>query len=280
MSGQIINQTRGEYDEMKARVNFSTLKHMARSPAHYRHARDVGGSDRDVLMRGRATHLAVFEPEKFQSDCVVYKGKTRRGKEWDEFSWEHCDKDVLTESMHASASGVAAAVRSCEMAQKYLVGGRYEVSCLWEHVTPAIHGVPGFQFGCRARLDVLLPNAIVDLKTCKDAQDEAFGRQMINLFGHVQAAWYSDAVLAITGKRLPYVWIASEAAAPYVTQVYVADDDTLELGRQHYRAWLDRLHVCTEEGRWPGYAESPMGLVVPRWAIPHSDEEVIEEEAA
>lgn len=276
----ITEQTRAEYDAIKDRINFSTLKHMARSPMHYLAAKKGGVSDRDVLVRGRATHMALFEPEKFREECVVFEGKVRRGKEWDSFLERNPDKEHLTVSMHESAVGVAAAVRACEMAQPYLVpGGQYEVSVLWNSAAPPLGGLPGYSFDCKARLDVLQPNAIVDLKSCRDAEQGAFGRQMFDLYAHAQAAWYSDAVAAITGKRLPYVWIASEAAAPYATQVFVADDQVLELGRQAYRGWLDRLNLCTRENRWPAYADNPLPLLIPKWAIPEG-EELLEEEAA
>lgn len=272
-TNSIAAQTRDEYDAIKDRINFSTLKHLARSPAHYKNALAGRSGDRDVLVRGRATHLAVFEPEKFRAECVVFPGK-RIGKEWDAFLARNPDKEHLTPRMHESAVGVAAAVRACAMAEKYLVPrGRFEVSAFWTFAVAALEGIPGFSFNCKARIDALLDDAIVDLKSCKDASPDAFGRQMINLNAHAQAAFYSDGVFAITGRRKPYVWIASEASAPYVTQVYEADDDVLELGRRAYTGWLEHLNVCTQENKWPGYAESPMRLVVPPWAIPDEDED-------
>ncbi len=285
----IVAQTRAEYDATKGRVNFSTIKHLARSPAHYWAALKAGAGDRDIFIRGRATHLAVYEPEKFRSDCVVFPGK-RAGKEWEAFVERNPDKEHLTSRMHESAVGVAAAVRACPMAAPYLVpSGRFEVSLFWTIAVPALAGIPGFSFDCKARLDALLDNAIADLKSCKDASPDAFGRQVINLYSHAQAAFYVDAVKAITGKLVPYVWIASEASAPYVTQVYEATPEVLELGRRCYRGWLDRLNVCEQERReaerlkqeyrWPGYADSPMALVVPPWAMP-DEEDVLEEEAA
>ncbi len=277
-NASIAAQTHAEYDALKGRINFSTLKQMARSPAHYKAALAAGVSDRDVLVRGRATHLAVFEPEKFRAECAVYEGKVRRGKEWDAFLERNPDKEHLTEAMHASAVGVAAAVRACPMAAQYLVPrGQFEATVLWKHTVPAVEALPGYELDCKGRIDALLEHAIVDLKSTRDAAPEAFGRQMIGLHAHAQAAFYSDGVLAATGKRLPYAWIASEASAPYVTQVYEATDEVLELGRRCYREWLDRLNACREINHWPGYAESPMGLVVPKWAIPQ-DEDIEEEE--
>lgn len=263
--------TREQYDA-ETRVNFSTLKHIAKSPAHYQEAkRNPLKPGRDVLTRGRATHLALFEPEKFLSDCATFD-KPRRGKEWDVFAEENAGKELLTRDMYESAVGVADAVRSCEMAQPYLRGAQLEVTVLHDHVVADLHGIPGYRVECKSRLDSLLFAAIADLKSCKDASPEAFGRQCFNLDGYVQAAWYVDAVKAATGRDVEYVWIASEATAPYVTQVYVAEPDLLQMGRERYMGWLDRLNVCRESDEWPGYAAAPMALVLPPWAHPSDDE--------
>lgn len=268
--------TREEYDAIPDRVNFSTLKWMEKSPAHYRHqltTRD--DKDTDARQRGRVVSMAVYEPERFRSECVVFEGKVRRGKEWDAFVDRNPDSEILTETMHETAVAIARSVRSCAMAAPYLSGGKGEQTLIWTHVVNPMGGLDGYRIRCKGRLDFIAnAGAIVDLKNSRDGSPEGFGRQCVNYGSHVQAAFYVDGYKAATGHTLPYVIVAVEPVAPFVAQVYAVPEEILELGREKYRGWLDRLNVCRQESDWPGYASAPMPLQLPRWAMPPEDESV------
>lgn len=265
--------TRAQYDAL-ARTNFSTLKHIGRSPLHFR-AQELRLDETDTNARklGRVRHLAIFEPEQFKAEVAVWRGGARRGKEWGAFEDAHPDKEIITESEYEAIVVLAHAVRSDATAAKYLQGGRSEVSVLWTQTAPALGGVPGYRFDCKGRLDFVGARAIVDLKSCKDASPPAFGRHVWNYKAHVQAAWYSDGYFAATGQRLPYVLIAVESAAPFAVQVYRVPEPIIELGRDEYRGWLDRLNFCRTENQWPGYADAELDLELPTWAMPSEGED-------
>lgn len=264
--------TREQYDALD-RVNFSTLKLIGISPAHYQHRMTTGDSDdTDARARGRCVHLAILEPEKFKEQVVVWDGGTRRGKDWEGFKARNVDKEILKEEAHAEVLAIAKAVRSSMQAAPYLVSGQSEVAVLWDHVVPEIGGLAGYRIKCKSLLDRVTPVALVDLKSSRDASPDGFGRECANYEAVVQAAFYSDGYRAATGSSLPYVLLASEAAAPYVVQAYRVTEEQLELGRETYRAWLDRLNLCRQEKAWPGYAETEMDLVLPPWAMPQDDE--------
>lgn len=270
--------TREEYDRID-RVNFSTLKWMERSPAHYRHHLTARDGDTDAKQRGRAVALATFEPERFRSTCVVWEGGARKGKAWEAFVLRNPDAEILTEGMHAAAVAIAGAARSCAMAVPYLSGGKGEQTLLWTHVQPPIAALPGYSIRCKGRLDFVTPTAIVDLKNTKDGSPLGFGRQVVNFASEVQAAFYRDGFLAATGRELRYVIVAVEPVAPFVTQVYEVEGPVLARGREKYRGWLDRLNLCRQTSEWPGYATAPMALELPRWAMPENEDEMIEEVA-
>lgn len=273
--------SREEYDALPERVNFSTLKWMERSPAHYLHQLTVrDDKDTDARQRGRAVSMAVYEPERFRAECVVYEGGPRKGKDWNVFLDNHPDAEILTPAMHAAAVAIAQAARSCGMARPFLSGGRGEQTLLWTHVVPDMGSVPGYSVRCKGRLDFIANvGAIVDLKNSKDASPLGFGRQVVNYFSDVQAAFYADGFKAATGRELPYVIIAVEPVAPYVTQVYQVPAAVLQRGREKYMGWLDRLNVCRRDSDWPGYASAPMELEIPRWAMPNNEDELQEEAA-
>ena len=71
---------REEYEAIDA-VNWSTLKVLGKSPAHYlQRMAGEESEDTEARQRGRVLHMAVFEPERFARSVVVYPD-ARRGKE-------------------------------------------------------------------------------------------------------------------------------------------------------------------------------------------------------
>lgn len=262
---------REEYDKLTA-VNWSTLKHLSKTPAHYLEAITVGTDDSDALTRGRATHTACLEPEKFRSEFAVYSGR-RAGKDWEAFAAAHRDRDILTESTYETVLATAKAVRGSEMARPYITGGNFEVTLKWGYESPSVPGFESYRFDCKARLDYVTRDSIADLKSTRDGSPSGFAREVLRYEYHVQAAWYVDAYKAVTGVELPYFMVTVEAKAPHVVQVYEVPPDILQLGRARYRELLDTLSVCRRESRWPGYAETPMQLAFPRWARPLDGDE-------
>ena len=66
----ILNLTRAQYDALVA-VNWSSLKHLGRSPAHYQAALKQTFADTDTLRIGRAFHVAALEPQRAESLYAV-----------------------------------------------------------------------------------------------------------------------------------------------------------------------------------------------------------------
>ena len=229
------------------------------------------------MLLGRCVHLAVLEPERFRGEVEVWEGGTRRGKEWDAFRDANASKEILRQPDYFRCLAIQRAVRETDAAERYLEGGPSELTVLWTHVAEAIGGLPGYRIDMKGRLDFDAVGAITDLKTCRDASPEGFGRTAYQLGYHRQAAIYADGYFAATGKRKPYVLLAVESEPPHAVQVYRVPDELLEMGRQEYRALLDRLHVCRRDGVWPGYAEGEMALELPHWAMPSDDDSDLSE---
>lgn len=274
------DMTREEYDAQAGRENWSRLKNLARSPAHYRHALLEPRPDKAAFRVGRANHVAVLEPEKFSVEVTVWEGGRRASKVWDAFTEANAGKDILTRAEYDQLLGMQRAVRQHPIASRYLQGGQAEVSILWTHETEPVVGLPGLAMPCKSRLDYLAPDWIVDLKTCRDASPMAFGRAVLNLSYHAQAAYYVDAVAAATGRTLPYIIVAAELAPPCIVQVYRLPEHVLAAGRDHYRSLLYRLDECRREDQWGGYSDEEMDLELPRWSgieAPEPEGESLEE---
>lgn len=272
----ISQLTRSEYDALPDRVNFSTLKHMARSPEHYLWALLNKDEDTDAKLRGRAVHMNVFEPERFRSTFVVWEDR-RAGKLWEQFEKKaHMEgREVLTVGMHRLAVEIAAKVRTHPMLAKYLTGGRGEQTIQWTHEVKPAGALDGYSVQCKGRIDFISNlGPIVDLKSTEDASPEGFWWSARRYKYFAQAAWYCDGERKAAGssETRPYLIAAIESKPPYVCQVYRVTPEQLEEGRDQYRTWLDRLHLCRRESKWPGYAEEELELCAPGGEQPTEDD--------
>lgn len=268
----LMQLSRKEYEDLLA-VNWSSLRHMAKSAAHYREALVTPRVVTPALKRGIATHTAVYEPERLALDVARWDGDRRAGKAWQEFEAAHADKIILTADEYAQVLAMSTAVQRHHVAQRYVAKGRAEQAVTWTHTRAPIGGLPGFRLACKGRIDFIADcGAISDLKTTRDASPEAFGRAVVTYGYHAQAAFYVDGVHAATGRLLPFVFVAVEPEPPYAVIVYRVSEEILDMGREHYSALLERLALCRETNEWPGYAdEEEQQLTLPPWALPRHD---------
>lgn len=270
-NGLHVGMSREEYDR-SPRANWSRLKVLAKSPAHFRHAQMATAQvDTDSMKFGRAAHLAVLEPERFRAECAIWDGGRRAGKEWEAFRAKNEGLELLKDEDYQRCMALQSSVRNHPVAGPYLQNGKHEVSVFWTHETPSILGVDGFSTDCKSRLDFIADGALVDLKTTKDASLEGFARESWRYRYHAQAAFYSDAYFAATGRRLPYVIVAVENFEPYVVQVFDVPESVLKVGRDEYQDLLARLHLCRTTSSWPGYSVTKAELELPHWVTREDD---------
>jgi len=140
---------------------------------------------------------------------------------------------------------------------------KHEVSIFW---TDEFTGAT-----CKARLDTMLPNGILDTKTTDDASYDKFVKHTIPDYDyHIQAAWYLDALSAATGRLLPpesWIWEVFEKARPFGIAYYNADEEMIRQGRSEYRALLEQYVVCAAEQDWPGYSLEIKPAKLPKWKL-------------
>lgn len=247
---------RAEYDALDA-VNWSTLRHLGKSPLAYDHALNRPGTDSAAMRLGRAAHLAVLEPERFRSHCVVFDG-ARRGKAWEEFQEEHIGAEILSDEEHATATMISLSVQSHPVARELLRWGRAEVS-----VVADIEGTR-----CKGRLDWLgSGGVIVDLKTTRSScHPRSFARTALAYEYHGQAAFYSLLAEAAGGEPTVFSFIVVESVAPFEVAVYRVSSDVMTLGKERVRELLaKRAQVLSGERfghEYPGTLE----LTFPSWA--------------
>lgn len=247
-------------------LSASGSKKLLRSPAHFIVNRTRPSEPTEDMMIGSAVHLGVLEPEKFDQYVIespVFNARTKDGRAerdaWVSAQPGECmafapDKiDVIR--------SVVDAVRAHPGAQRLLTSGRAEVSLQWRDTK---YGIP-----CKSRVDYLREDGgMVDLKTCRDASDEAFSRTIGSYFYHLQAAFYMTGAEHLFSKTPPFfAFIAAEKEPPYGVACYVLDSASILAGQRHVETAMRRYKECLDSGEWPGYSPLIEPISAPRWAL-------------
>jgi len=174
-------------------------------------------------------------------------------------------KKILSQEQFQQILRMYQAVDLHQGAKPMLTEGVAEQSAFW------IDSETGIE--CKVRPDWLSMKfgevtGIADLKTCCDASAETFTKSCAQWGYDIQAAYYQDGIYAVTGKRVPFYFIAVEKDAPYAVAVYKANNEMIETGRAKYRQALKQIKWCRENDSWPAY--QPYGEIeeigLPRWA--------------
>lgn len=229
-------------------LHWSQLRHMARSPAHYKYALEHGIPITAAMRLGSLAHAMVLGVTR---SFVVYP-KDRRGNAWKEFQAEHAGVEIVTAKEWSVASDIAHAVGSNEQAAP-LLSGIKEHGIEWE-----VAGRP-----CAGTLDV---NGVIlcDLKTTADAEPAHFQYHATRMGWQAQLAWYRDGLI-LSGLPEPsqVSIIAVEQRPPHVVTVFDLNDEALDFGSRTYRGLLERLAVCEQNNCWPGYVQGISVLGAP-----------------
>lgn len=246
------NFTREQYSAIDA-VSSTFLKNMGKSPAYAMAAKNLPSTPSQIL--GQVKHLLALEPNKAAEEIAVWAEGDRKGKAWLAFKEEHASKIILKADEMEEAQEAAAAVRRHPRASQLLTDGAAEVSIEWE-----AEGVKA-----KSRLDWVAPTHLVDLKFTKDASPDGYPREAVKYGLPLQAAFYTDAVRAKTGRELPFYVVAVEG--PGHVTVWRVRPDVIQLGRDTYKRLLRQFEWCKSQDEWPGYPEVELELSVPEYAF-------------
>ena len=252
--------------------NFSTLKHMATSPKHYRHALENPTGSTPAMILGRATHTAVFEPQRFQLEYAVWSD-SRRTNAYKEFA-EECaaqGREVLKDDEYATVLAIRDSVRSTPPVAELLEKGRPEISLFWRNPQTGIE--------CKGRLDWIAgKTAILDLKTTTCIDEGWFSQQAWKMKYFHQAVMYREGFAVSSGRGivLPFGIVAVEKKPPYACRLFWLEEESLERAHEEYLSWLEKVRDCTETGVWPGPEPVESELSAPAWATSTGTEEAID----
>lgn len=245
------------YNDISA-VNKSTLWEMRKSPLHYWHLmHDTPREDTAAMKFGRAVHKQLLQPTLFSEEFIVAPECDRRTKEGKQI-WNY----LLASGKEIISSDDMATIRAMEkefkpLRNRFLWCEEYhtERALTW---TDSETGVD-----CKARLDILMPDLIIDYKTTTNAGTDVFMREAIRYGYDLQAAMYMEAARANGYDPKGFIFIAQEKTAPYLINILHAGDAFLDRGRWIMMDLLQKYKECRDSDTWPGYGENE--LILPEW---------------
>lgn len=249
-------------------VNFSSLKHILRSPAHYQAALTSEREETIDMRLGTMVHGYWLEgktPEYVvKPDGMSFASK--EGKAWKAAQ----TLPILTQEEAAREGGMCSALAEDAFAAAAMAKcPQRERSIFFKY-----RGVD-----CKARLDACGLSdgrwTILDLKKTLDARPAAWGKTAIDRDYCFQAAFYRAALASAEGLDYApdFYWQAVEDSdAPTVVHYPltpirsgVLDETGARIGQARMDAAFDLLIECQQSGKWPGYG-SYLEPIWPAWA--------------
>jgi len=234
------------FDKYKAwpEINNSKLSLLAISPKHYKYSLDHESGQSKAMTIGTAFHSLLLEGEDaFKRSFRVSAAKSRNSKEYRTTAATEA-RIVLLASEAIQISDMRDAVIHHPFAME-LFGKDREVSLKWLDKLNNIQ--------CKCRIDILGEDAIVDIKTTKNASPGSFYHSIEAYGYHRQAAMNIDAAKANGLCAASFVVIAVEKTPPYAIGVYELSPGLIQEGREEYQRLLSELQECIDRDQWPGY---------------------------
>jgi hypothetical protein len=227
-------------------LRWSSLKHLAESPAHYRYYQDHDLEPTPAMRFGSLVHAMLLgrAPNRF----AVYDA-ARRGNAWRDFKEQHADLEIVTADEWARASDCADAAKADPVVAALLKQGLREHRCEWMVGTRKCAGTPD-----------LNGDILVDFKVTPMTNPVRLPWHARKMLWHAQLDWYKYGLTSI-GREISAVYLcALTPKPPHLAVVYQLTDSTLDLGRRQWRLLFERLLTCEASDQWPGYAQAPIPL--------------------
>jgi hypothetical protein len=233
----------------------NTLLNQCPRAAWYYHA-DLGGHEKPgsaATKRGNVLDRMIFGvgPEIVVLDFGDYKSKAAQAARLEA---EAAGKlPVLLEPYEKHRLFVEAVLHQLREEHGIEFKGESQVTLQWD---ARENGVP-----CEGRLDHLLfqrldpPRIMIwDLKTCRDASEEAVARSIVKYGYHIQHAAYVEAASVLNPKAIVEMeFLFAETEAPFLVRRTPLAGTMKSLGEYQWaracRIWKD----CVENNSFPGY---------------------------
>lgn len=278
MSSEQYHSTPGTFSSTQLKDLLGNLGHFVKKHIN----KEIEREENDAFDVGTYFHTKVLEPSKLKTECIVYPGKVRRGKDWESFKVKNKGKTIVTEFQKSQAEGLVKAIQDSPIAQSYL-RGEPEISLFTEiniyggeiyapHYGkvltrngwadgPKKRTEKSHKIIIKVRADMLGDTFISDLKsTTGDAESEESMSDKVEYYLYeLSAALYLD-MFALQNPKLTDFWWLFASKDMFNARAHRADHRTILVGRAKYMYALRRMAEAAANN-WQT-VDSP-GLIAP-----------------
>jgi hypothetical protein len=240
-------------------VNYSTLKHMRKSPLHYRHAVDNPEDNANDYAMLRAVHALVLEPMSAHDQIAVWEGRRdKRDKAYVAFLEQSEGKNVLTPTEYEQALQIANAYGR----NRWL---RWVLSLPQTVCEEPV--VWNFDLGdalllCKGKPDIMhyTPEhglIVADIKTFGDTTAELIAWAARKYGWMLQLAHYTYAAakhysIDLNAVQIRWYTVVAEDKAPWDATAVEWDQGIIAGAVADHMALLQKVVACMRADEWPG----------------------------
>ena len=211
---------------------------------HGFHTLTLGAGPQPVLFPGTGKNPEAWQKEDDKAAVAKLRAEGKvplRPKDW------------------AAAHAMRDAVWAHPIASKLLAEILPEQTLIWRD---AATGVP-----CRAKVDGLRPDGMVDLKSAESADEDSLSKALYNHGYAIQAPFYLRGFRDRFPDVVPFFsFIAVEKEPPYLVHVTQLTERAMTWGDRQVSQALEIYRDCQESGIWPGYPEDQItDIDLPAW---------------
>jgi hypothetical protein len=209
---------------------------------------------------GSAAHMALFQPNLFDSAYAVMPEGLDRRRKADKEIWNEAiqsGKTPITDADHMKIMAIESSLENHRLG-RFIRGGLSEVAIVWDDAQTGVR--------CKGRLDKYFDGLILDQKFTADVSAMATTRHICRFGYDIQAAFYSDGAEQAFGQATDdYLLMTIESERPFGVRVWDMSK-WIDRGRSLYRKALGIYAKCKAEHRWPGYPQAIEPIDLPAWA--------------
>lgn len=252
----------GEEVGLISGLSATRLKDLEPSAYNYRWKKDHPKLPSPTMFLGSAFDMALLQPELFERKFRIFDFKPTASGAYTEARIGECAEsgqrplavehlEVVREMVHVVKS------KGYEWLEPD--NGTAQVTVLWQD--------PAHGFQCKAVIDWLTNDGLdVEVKTCRDASEEGFWRQVGEMRYHWQVAWQLLGLQTVSG--YPSSWsqaafLAVQTTEPIDCSVYPMLGEDLQAAYEQLIGIRRRYADALSSGKWPGLPAYGAGELKP-----------------
>jgi exodeoxyribonuclease VIII len=227
----------------------------------------------DQMKAGTVLHALVLEPHLFDKEFAVEEkgdGRTKAGKAYRKmFKEQNAGKTIVEPETMRLGSRMADEITQQTHAYELLTHEDAEVeqSLFWTDQQTGLE--------CKARIDLVHPKCLVDVKTARDPSPEGFAKSCAALGYHRQAEWYQRGWKTLSGETLPFLFLVVGNEEPHDVAVYKLDEAAMQLAAGQNAVTLAQMELAIRNNEWASPWEVAINeLQLPRYAAYQDEWEV------